>query len=205
MLVAGVGINDSPYAVSQHNAGKQIWKCPVYTVWQNMLHRCYNPAVQAKHPTYTGIEVCEEWLSFDNFRLWAFDSYRDEYELDKDILLPGSKVYSPKTSVFVPRRLNLALKEYSTGTGGLWPLGVTFSRGKYVARVNDGEYRIYIGAFESPQTAHLNWQTRKVIILEGLLSETACGSPLERAWWKIIDKLHADIYNGRETKSFKEV
>lgn len=45
----------------------------------------------------------------------------------------------------------------------------------------------------------------KVKILEGLLSETAFGSPLEKAWWKIIDKLHADIYNGRETKSFKEV
>jgi len=205
MLVAGVGTNDSPYPVSRYEHGKQVWKCPIYAVWQNMLHRCYSSAVQSKHPTYIGIRVCEEWLSFNNFRLWANVSYQNEYELDKDILIPSSKVYSPETSLFVPRRLNLTLKEYHGGGCGLWPLGVTLNKGKYVARVNAGDKRLYIGAFESPKIAHINWQMRKVVILESLLAEITQGSRLEIAWLKIIDKLKLDIYNGRETKSFKEV
>lgn len=205
MLVAGVGVNDSPHPGSRYEHGKQIWKCPIYAVWQNMLHRCYSITVQTQHPTYIGVVVCEEWFSFNNFRLWASASYQKEYELDKDILIPGSKVYSPETSLFVPRRLNLTLKEYHTNGGGMWPLGVTVDKGKYVARVNAGDRRIYIGAFECPHVAHRNWQKRKLLVLESLLLDTTQGSSLETAWIKIIDKLRSDIHNNRETKSFKEV
>lgn len=204
MLVAGVGINDSPEPVTLREGGKQTWKCPVYSIWQNMLHRCYPPYVQAKHPTYIGVKVCDAWLSFNNFRLWANEFYKEGYDLDKDILSPGCKVYSPETCMFIPRRLNVVLMEYSKPTDGGWPMGVSPKGLKFLARVNNGSTRIRLGLYKTPEDAHKGWQAGKIKILEELLL-TIIPAELKSAWQKIIDKLKLDMHNGIETTTFKEI
>ena len=41
-----------------------------------------------KHPTYKGVEVCGEWLDFQQFACWYYENSVDnsiKYEIDKDI------------------------------------------------------------------------------------------------------------------------
>ncbi|CAL9958547.1 HNH endonuclease [Vibrio phage D249] len=80
----------------------------VYNVWRHMIRRCYDPATQRKHPTYVGCLVTEEWHSYQNFAKWYDDNnVMDGLELDKDIKVPGNKLYSPETCMLVTKQQNL--------------------------------------------------------------------------------------------------
>ena len=118
-LVYGVGINDL-YGQTTQN-GKQI---KVYVVWRYMLERCYSESLQKKFPSYKGCSVCPEWLLLSNFKEWFDIPYRDGMALDKDILVKGNKVYSPRTCRFVPHHINSLMTDAGTIRGEL-PLGVS--------------------------------------------------------------------------------
>ena len=47
--------------------------------------------------------VCEEWKHFSNFKKWFDENYIEGFDIDKDILIKGNKVYSPEACSFVPR------------------------------------------------------------------------------------------------------
>lgn len=78
--------------------------------WYDMMQRCYNE----NHHSYKwygaeGVTVCEEWQTLDGFletvdtvEGWDEDKYkRETMHLDKDLKVPGNKVYSPETCMFV--------------------------------------------------------------------------------------------------------
>lgn len=81
-----------------------------YNVWKNMIARCYNKETQRKHKSYIGCSVCDEWHNFQNFSEW-YDKNIDESfvnpEIDKDIKIPGNKVYSPCSCLIVSKSENL--------------------------------------------------------------------------------------------------
>ena len=85
-----------------------------YVIWDNMVQRCKS------HINYTDIVVCEEWLNFSNFTEWMESNYNPEtmqgWHLDKDILVKGNKIYSPKTCCFVPQEIN---KTFTTKKRGV--------------------------------------------------------------------------------------
>lgn len=56
----------------------------LYTTWWNMLKRCETASAN-RYEFYggRGIEVCEEWHEYENFRKWAYEN--GYYEQDKDI------------------------------------------------------------------------------------------------------------------------
>lgn len=76
------------------------------SMWRNMIARCYGLSDLKKHPTYKDCDVCDEWLIFSNFKKWFDENYVEGYQLDKDILQKGNKVYSPDTCCFVPHEIN---------------------------------------------------------------------------------------------------
>lgn len=84
-----------------------------HDTWGNMLWRCYDSNFHTKQPTYKDCSVCEEWLLFSNFKKWFDENYVAGYQLDKDILVKGNKVYSPDTCCFIPQRLNTILTKPS--------------------------------------------------------------------------------------------
>lgn len=45
---------------------------PLFSVWRNMLTRCYNPS-NVNYPNWggRGIRICEEWQDFKNFYDWG--------------------------------------------------------------------------------------------------------------------------------------
>ena len=73
-LVYGVGVNDSAQAtktmIRVGGVQKQIWRCPYYGKWVNMLQRCYSELYHDKFPTYKDCTVCEEWKYFSKFKKW---------------------------------------------------------------------------------------------------------------------------------------
>jgi len=122
-------------------------KC--YNAWAGMMDRCYGN----RQPTYSGCYVDDEWFNFQNFAKWFYENYRDGYDLDKDILFKGNKVYSKKTCCFVPRQINMILV-YPYNLKGKSSRGVTFNGQKYIAKITINNVQEIIGYYSSDEEAH---------------------------------------------------
>lgn len=81
----------------------------VYKTWHNMIIRCYSNDYHQREPSYKECSVCEEWLNFQNFAKWWHINYLEEGDLDKDLLVKGNKIYSPKYCCVLPKQINIAL------------------------------------------------------------------------------------------------
>jgi len=164
-LVYGHGINDASYLTIIKIDGKYI-RCPFYRKWHSMIQRCFSEKHDRKHPTYRNCTVCEGWLYFVSFKSWMKTQDWNSKEIDKDIIKPGNKLYSPETCCFVTKPLNLLLNGCGA-TQGECPQGVTWSvrSGKYVARVNDGDKRKFIGCFLNVDDASKAYVKAKIKII----------------------------------------
>ena len=112
-IIFGVGyLGKGKYsAYHKRESDGKVRATKIYNVWTDMLRRCYYSNINHKQSTYYGIcAVCEEWHNFQNFAQWYEEN---EYEcdgrlhLDKDILFPNCKIYSPETCVLVSQRINM--------------------------------------------------------------------------------------------------
>ena len=193
-LVCGIGIND--YAGCVKIKGKHIKS---YKTWGHILERCYSTRCQIKHPTYIGCSVCSEWLFFSNFKLWYDANYINGFDVDKDILIKGNKVYSPTTCIFVPRYLNSLLTDAANNRGKM-PIGVSERKpnnknrkvnSTYQASCNNGYGRLLTKTFKTVEEAQ-EWyaETKKRIVKEQVLrafledgiKSNICTALLEREW-----------------------
>lgn len=154
----GVGTNDANYVVVKDAKinGKfvRVWTCPYYRCWYNMLKRCYNAASLLASPTYAGCVACDEWLLFSNFKSWMEKQDWEGKVLDKDLLVKGSKVYSPETCVFISAKINTLI----TGTNG-----VSFDkeRNLYKAYISIDDRYVHLGRYASEQEAYARWLSKK--------------------------------------------
>lgn len=172
-LILGVGINDADYTVEikqtvivdGEKRRKRQWSCPYYKVWAHMIVRCYDQQFKDRNPTYKDCTVCEEWLTFSNFKSWMEKQDWEGKQLDKDLLVRGNKHYSPKTSCFISPAVNKFILE-GEASRGEFPIGVYFDKSKdrFCARCNNpftGKQE-NLGLFEDPITAHAVWLSRKL-------------------------------------------
>lgn len=156
-IVFGVGFNDvSPIS----NGGSHIES---YATWKNMLKRCYDIEWQAVNKTYAGCHVSKEWLTFSNFKMWFDERCIAGWQIDKDMLFPGNKVYSKDKCLFVPKSLNSFLTAHDSDRGD-YPIGVHYHKrkGKFIAQISVNGVREQIGAYDSPRDAHEAWFNRKI-------------------------------------------
>lgn len=88
-----------------------------YSVWHNMINRCYNPnSTEYKRYGALGVTVCDRWKCFANFcedikYIFGYDDelfHSGKISLDKDYLQMGViyKIYSLETCIFLPVREN---------------------------------------------------------------------------------------------------
>lgn len=224
-LVRGWGVNDggyrtsikTDYYVSGKRKYKTLWKCPVYAKWISMLERCHSEKWKKNKPTYRDVSVVEEWKYFSNFKSWMDkQNVVGDLELDKDILVPGNKVYGPETCCLVPRYLNLAITLGSTSVS-LLPVGVSLpsrylrkdgseTPKKYVCRINDSEGKTRkLGTYRTAMDAHKVWQDNKIAFLEDVLNKYSkdvnFNTRVADAFMSKIWKLRLDSALGLETKS----
>ena len=159
-LVYGVGTNDWDGKVSVN--GKPIWE---YKLWSGMLQRCFTDAYKQSRPTYKGVTCSKDWLSMTTFmedvsQMKGFGL--SGWELDKDILQKGNKLYSKDTCCFVPHEINMLLIKRDNCRGE-WPVGVDFHKasGKFRAQLRINGKTKFLGYFTSPEEAFQVHRTAK--------------------------------------------
>ena len=150
---------------------KTLWVCPIYTAWKSMKARS-EPAYQNKYPSYQGVAVCDQWKVFSNFHKWAVVNLLEGLEVDKDVLLPGNKLYSPPTCAALPKRINYLLNSFKSNCGTL-PIGVSLTANitnKYRAAVSSSGKRVNLGVYASKELAHQAWQWEKANQIEMMVA-----------------------------------
>lgn len=89
---------------------RKIGNRPLYDLWANMLKRCYG----GYDSSYADCTVDKRWHSFRVFAnsiqdVAGYEQFcnGEDVHLDKDLLVPGNKVYSLATCQFVPAFTNV--------------------------------------------------------------------------------------------------
>ena len=180
--VYGIGVVGTKY---QSRVNGALTK--EYTLWVGMLQRCYSTTYQKRHPTYEGCEASDKFKSYEYFYEWCHKQVgfvECGFQLDKDLLVKGNKVYSEDSCVFIPPEINTVLIK-STASRGEHLIGVSWHKTKkaFEARVskNKGKQE-YLGSFNTELEAFKAYKTAK----EAFIKEQA-----EK--WK--DKIDQRAYN----------
>ena len=142
-LIHGVGIND----VDTPAKGN-----PYYAVWLAMLQRAYNPKMQERNPCYVGVSVAPEWHRFSAFNAWMVQQAWHHKVLDKDLRVPGNKVYSPDTCLFVTPLVNTLLNKQPRQRG-LLPLGVNGYGERFKVTFKKDRRTVHAGVFDTVEAA----------------------------------------------------
>lgn len=138
-------------------------------MWKGINRRSGATAEGSKRwPSYKST-ICE-FTDFDEFVAWAIcqpgvdcrDKAGNRYQLDKDILGGGGKIYSKNTCCFIPARLNTLIISCASARGE-WPIGVSWNTRdqKFASKIRSCGKRVYLGYFDKALDAHAAWQDRK--------------------------------------------
>lgn len=157
-LVQGVGINDADYPIAN---------CSYYRKWNSMLYRCYSKTSHRVNPSYRKCTVTKSWLTFSNFKAWMKKQNWEGKQLDKDLLVEGNKIYSPRKCAFISKELNIFIGGGHINQEGFLK-GVSYDphRGKFTASVRNPFTKSHdnLGSFNTEKDAHQAWKNAKHII-----------------------------------------
>ena len=127
--VCGVGIVGTKYPSTINGVNIKEYK-----LWKNMLERCYSDSYKKKYPTYQGCEVSDNFKSYEYFYEWCNqqvgfdnDGNGNPFQLDKDLLAKGNKVYSEDSCVFLQQEINSMLLK-SDKKRGEYLIGVSWNK-----------------------------------------------------------------------------
>lgn len=153
-----------------------------YKIWYTMMRRCYDEEYKKEHPTYENVTCCEEWLLFDNFCEWLnnqknFDKWLSNkyWNLDKDILLKGNKIYCPEYCCLVPQNVNTLFVKKDANRGTL-PIGVCYSKKdkRYIAVCSNplkSKTNRYVGSYGDPIEAFYAYKKEKECVIKLVAQE----------------------------------
>ena len=168
-IIYGKGyLGEGKYKVKENNK-----LTDEYIIWNGMLRRCYDPKYQEKYPTYEGCTVEEYLLNFQYMAEWINKNYYEipdeQMRLDKDILCKGNKIYSRKTCIFVPERINNLFTKRDNARGKD-PIGVDqLPSCNYRVQCNNGYGKLdYLGTYSTKEEAFNAYKKYK----EKLIKET---------------------------------
>ena len=150
--VLGVGwIGEGDYKAKVN--GKMT---PEYNYWFRMMRRCYQEGYK-DFMYYKDVIVCEEWHNFQNFAKWFTEIYNkdtmEKWDLDKDILNPLSKEYSPLNCCIIPHEINSIFRTSKSGKNNNLR-GAMFRRGRYEVYISVRNKRKYVGSSKIEEKAH---------------------------------------------------
>jgi hypothetical protein len=197
-IICDFGINDSNYITNPIINGKRTL-CPFYSVWVNMIRRCYG---KGSNLCYENVYVDEEWKYFSIFKSWMEKQDWEKKCLDKDILYPGNKIYCYKKCIFVSQKVNKLLLK-SDKVRGNFPLGVSYNkkRNSYMSYYNYNSKLINLGWYNDPFEAHRKFQLKKSkYILE--VADEQSDKKLKTALIRIANNIIYDYKNYNETTNY---
>lgn len=159
-----VGVRNGKWLTSQKINGKLKYTLS-YSKWYGMKSRCkVGGSYQERFPAYRGCHVQDDIKDFQDFVQWhrSMIGYgENNYELDKDLLVPQNKVYGKEFCVLVPRALNLFTSNKNVG---VYPSGVVWEEDRQMFSANlHGSLRgsRRIGYFTSPEQASKAYKEEK--------------------------------------------
>lgn len=138
-----------------------------YDAWRNMLKRCYCPIYQSDQPSYIGCTVDPTWHNYQTFAYWycSNSNYNKGYHLDKDILIPGNRIYGPQYCTLVPEAINQLFAEHGIiSINRELPTGVHRHYSKFQAEYNG----IHLGTFDTINDAvqvYTNVKRKHILLL----------------------------------------
>lgn len=147
--VFGVGIIGAKYPVSEGGVHTKE-----YELWKSVLQRCYSDTYKKKYPTYKGCEVSDNFKSYEYFYEWCHKQIgfsNQSWQLDKDLLVKGNRVYSEDSCVFLPQEINKVLTK-SDKTRGKHPIGVSWHKRDKAFIAQVGKSKVcseWIGSFKT--------------------------------------------------------
>ncbi len=168
-------IHPSVYGVGYIGVGKYTKSYgglynKMYYTWYNLLKRCFCEEYQEKYPTYKECSVTEDWYNFQNFAEWFEQNYIEGFQLDKDLLVKGNKIYSPETCCFIPQEINKLLTKCDSKRGR-YPIGVSLFRKSYLVKLSVSGKSIYLGSFNTPEEAFEAYKVGKEIEIRRVAGE----------------------------------
>ena len=148
----GIGLNDF-----EHNVKINGVSIKEYTLWKDMLKRCYSEKYHLKYPSYIDCYVDSRFHSFTFFYNYITNMIGfncDDFCLDKDIVIKNNKCYSPETIVFVPSQIN-SMFIGNKKIRGEYPIGVHYcKRDKYfISKIKIDNKKVVLGYFNTPLEA----------------------------------------------------
>ena len=174
-LILGIGLKGEKYP--SHKDGKILRE---YNTWTGMIRRCTKEC-WSKNPSYVGTTCSDNFKSYTFFYEWCqtqvgFNS-KDEkgksWNLDKDLLVRGNKIYSETTCVFVPQNVNCLLTK-SEAKRGKYLIGVCWDKqhSKFRAFCKDGKRKnINLGRHSTEQEAFLAYKLCKEDVIKKVAEE----------------------------------
>lgn len=145
-----------------------------YTVWAAMIARCYCYEQYKTLKTYEGCTVCDAWHNFQVFAEWYYNQigWDKGFQLDKDLLVEGNKIYSPTTCCLVPKQINTLLVGNTTKRSKT-PVGVSFCkrRLKYLVQTTVRGEHVSLGAFTEMEDAAMTYKIAKEAYVKEIAKE----------------------------------
>lgn len=140
-------------------------KSETYRLWADMLKRCYSIKSLKTSPTYSQCNVSDNFKYYPYFKEWCEKQIgfgNKGWQLDKDILVKGGKVYSEDTCCFVPQEVNLLLNKKSSKESSL-PVGVVYHKQlkKFKAQCSFYGKNTYLGVFDDFEKAFVTYKGTK--------------------------------------------
>lgn len=152
-------------------------------IWKGMLQRCYRRLGGSK--SYEGVTVCEEWHNFQNFAKWFYEHYQEGFDLDKDILVKGNKVYGPETCCIVPKPINYLFMKCDKKRGD-YPIGVSLVHNRFQVTLRKYGKTFNIGRYTTIEEAFNRYKECK----EDYIKEMA------DKWKEVLsDRVYQAMYN----------
>lgn len=163
-------------------------KDKAHDYWAKMMQRAYCEKYKTEHPTYENVTVCDEWLNYQNFADWCVNRKQYgklKFNLDKDIILRGNKIYAPERCSLVPQRINKLLVTKNL-VEPVVPLGVKIIRDKiskeitgYTAACADDGKDVYFGYYKNIHNAFHAYKKGKEALIKSVAN--SCKDDLDNA------------------------
>ena len=161
--VHGVGYK----GVGRHVVSVKTVRTHTYMTWYNMMTRCYSKKLHERCPQYAICEVDEIWHNFQNFADWYESNKFSKmgYHLDKDLIVSGNNIYSPKNCCLIPQELNKSIITRQKKGGSLMGTHWHKRAGKWVASVSNKGKQVYLGSFNTELEAYAAYVKAKTALV----------------------------------------
>lgn len=153
------GFNGQGYiGVGKYNSN--LIANPAYSKWMSIWRRI-GQIDKPDFATYVDCKMDVRWESLQDFsEFYHSCPYRqDGWELDKDLIVPGNRIYGPDTAAYVPVEINAFIKTRKRKAH--LPMGVNVNRAFFSAAIRIDGKETYLGNFVTPEEAYVAYKEAK--------------------------------------------